>query len=198
MFNARGYTLKNGVRNSITGDCLSHVLPGVVLTYASTSESNSNSWRLTSVTLSESSTVGAIAVVGWNVKRAVANTTTTSSTIFSTSTSSAAVSSQTPSIPSPTPTTTPSTTPSSSLSSGAKTGIGVGAALGTIGLIALMAAIWLFRRGKRKSASQGTVAMNGNYPTRSTDAAWMLHNQKPSELDSRPLPAVELDAGRNP
>ncbi|OJD30143.1 lpxtg-domain-containing protein [Diplodia corticola] len=70
-----GYYLANGVQGSVAGDCFSDVKGGETLTYASTESSATEVWYTRTTTLSASSHVGAIAVVGWNVARAATNTT---------------------------------------------------------------------------------------------------------------------------
>jgi hypothetical protein len=49
--------------------------------------------------------------------------------------------------------------PDSGLSSGAKAGIGVGVSLGVIGLLTLLAGIWMMARARRREKDLGTAAM---------------------------------------
>lgn len=84
--NKRGYYLAHGQPGEVIGDCLSNVSSGMTLTYASTPFMQSTAWTTVTTALTQSSTVGAIAVVGWNVRRAIpAETTTTSSSSVSAS-----------------------------------------------------------------------------------------------------------------
>ncbi|KAI1380805.1 hypothetical protein F4677DRAFT_198805 [Hypoxylon crocopeplum] len=177
-----GYYLGNGVPGSIVGDCRSDVSAGMVLTYASTSTDNSNAWHTETTSLTRSSTVGAIAIVGWNIK--LATPTTTSSSRIETTTSSAAVSPNSISVSSSSPISSSpvssspiplssipsSSIPSSSIPSssilsspennssqispGVATGIGVGVGLGVIGTASLLAALCLMRRRKRKRLAE--------------------------------------------
>ncbi|KAH9843363.1 LPXTG-domain-containing protein, partial [Teratosphaeria destructans] len=113
---------------------LSTVESGAVLTYGSTSALDSNNWSIVTTTLRSASTVGAIAVVGWNIaQRTSVSSTSTASSTFSTASS----------ISSPTSTSatssallnSQSTTASSSkddLPTGTAAGIGVGVAVGAI------------------------------------------------------------------
>lgn len=142
----RGYQLANGRSGQVVGDCWSQVLPGVTLTYASTPMAASTSWTIVTTTLTQTTSVGAIAVVGWNVKRAGATTTTTMASASTTSNSTAsAVSSTTSSTALP----SSSSTPPSDLSLGAKVGIGLGVSLGVIGLMMLLLAMCILRRQKQ-------------------------------------------------
>ncbi|KAK7951214.1 uncharacterized protein PG986_006942 [Apiospora aurea] len=72
-----GYTLTNGLKGSIKGDCRSTVSRGDVLPYAMTAYSGPSSWQRTTTTLTAGSFVGAMAVVGWNIDRREGETTTT-------------------------------------------------------------------------------------------------------------------------
>ncbi|KAK8055337.1 hypothetical protein PG993_000564 [Apiospora rasikravindrae] len=71
-----GYTLANGLKGSIKGDCRSTVARGDVLTYAMTAYSGPSSWKMTTTTLTTGSFIGAIAVVGWNIFGREGETTT--------------------------------------------------------------------------------------------------------------------------
>lgn len=113
----------------------------MTLTYGSTSSGDSTSWAMATTTMEYSSTVGAIAVVGWNIQFST-TPTSTPMTVTLSSTSTTSTTSHT------------SITASKSgggLSSGAKAGIGIGVGVGAIGVIALVVAIFLFRRRKEKS-----------------------------------------------
>ncbi|KAI1130983.1 hypothetical protein F5Y10DRAFT_99933 [Nemania abortiva] len=149
-----GYYLENGIPGSIAGDCLSDVSSGMRLTYASTSADNSEVWYTKTTSLKESSTVGAIAIVGWNIELPTPTrieTTSSSATIplnpISTSTSS---------LPSP----TTSSSDSSQNTTRLAIGIGVGVGLGVIGTASLLVTVWLMRRRRRRGnvgAVQGAI-----------------------------------------
>ncbi|KAK8050451.1 hypothetical protein PG994_012181 [Apiospora phragmitis] len=64
----RGYKLANGLPGSIKGHCRSTAVSGDVLTYAMTAYSDSSAWQTATTTLTTGSFIGAIAVVGWNIR----------------------------------------------------------------------------------------------------------------------------------
>ncbi|KAI0475656.1 hypothetical protein GGR56DRAFT_695430 [Xylariaceae sp. FL0804] len=167
-----GYGLQDGEPGSVGGNCVSSVPPGAVLTFASTS-TNTQQWTIVTTTLRSSSTVGAIAVVGWNIidEASITRPPTTSSTSATTKGAGAAgtaaaglssssinptseVLSQTNSAATAAGAAAQSSSSSSSssgsLSSGAAAGLGVGVALGVLGIAALAAAVFLIRRKKKK------------------------------------------------
>lgn len=129
----------------------------MTLTFGSTSYGDSTSWSIATTTMDTSSTVGAIAIVGWNLAVSTTPTSTPMTTTLS-STSTASTASQTS-------TSSPSNSDSSGgLSSGAKAGIGVGVAVGAIGVIALIVAIFLLRRRKEKSVDGPTTPNDPQAP----------------------------------
>ncbi|KAF2135200.1 uncharacterized protein K452DRAFT_281870 [Aplosporella prunicola CBS 121167] len=176
-----GYTLAHDPVISIAGDCVSVVTPGMILTYASTASSSTENWKTMTTTLTRSSTVGAIAILGWNVQIPM-------STAAPSATSAAAPSTASGSSPASTSTATPhppqasqslrgpqtsqdnapsgsqvlgsihtSTSPSPiGLTTGTKVGIGLGVSLGVIGIIALIVAIILLRRHRRPPKDEDT------------------------------------------
>ncbi|KAE9363314.1 hypothetical protein N431DRAFT_490153 [Stipitochalara longipes BDJ] len=151
-----GYDLQNGQPGEIIGNCMSSLTSGQILTYLA---SFSGDWAETTLSVTTSSQITAISLVGWNV-----------------ATPTSAVPSQSTSINSPTNTSHNS----SGLSSGAKAGIGVSAAIGGIGIIALICAIVLLRR--RPKVPQYSAALL-------VEAEWrpvheMGVNQKTAELPS--------------
>ncbi|ERF72717.1 hypothetical protein EPUS_04770 [Endocarpon pusillum Z07020] len=121
-----GYTFARLLQDGNTGECVSELNPGQVITYAVRNQFQS--WFLTTLSLESSTTIAGIQLNGWNVA------TVSSSAIPSTTTAS--------------PTTdTSSGNTSSDISENTKIGIGLGVSLGTLGLAALFAGIyWLFRR----------------------------------------------------
>ncbi|KAF2764175.1 hypothetical protein EJ03DRAFT_392198 [Teratosphaeria nubilosa] len=149
--------------DSVDGNCLSTVDSGTVLTYGSTSALDSDDWSIATTTLRSASTVGAIAVVGWNI----AQTTSVSST------STASWTTSTPSLTSsPTPTSATSSAPLSiqstsasssndGLPTGTAAGIGVGVAVGAIGAIALIAALLMVRKRRKAQSRDATPAEVG-------------------------------------
>ncbi|KAF2084082.1 hypothetical protein K490DRAFT_49939 [Saccharata proteae CBS 121410] len=172
-----GYYLANGVSGEVMGDCLSNVQRGMTLTYAWTSTSTDD-WRIGTTTMTSSSTVGAIAVVGWNVKRTAVTATSSSTSSSTSSTVPAQTSSATPTgaaeMISDTATaassiTADSSEPLSSTTTALKAGIGIAVCLGVIGLIALVVAVWLLRR--RKKAFNDNAERLNTTPSGTLDAS---------------------------
>ncbi|KAJ5918617.1 hypothetical protein N7466_010609 [Penicillium verhagenii] len=205
------YYLDGAIAGQLEGNCLSNVSSGMTLTYGSTSD-DSDSFTIATTTMSSSSTVGAIAIVGWNVQYVVSATasvtsssiatsaSTSTSTSISTSTAtaattatSAATSTSTASTTSTGSSTTHSTstntsaisdsTTSGGLSVGAKWGIGMGVGVGGIGVVALIAALWIFSR--RWKAPQGRRVSELPGPTRQqyVPGAWQGNLAVPGEMD---------------
>ncbi|KAI1490880.1 hypothetical protein F5X96DRAFT_512519 [Biscogniauxia mediterranea] len=189
-----GYHLENGIPGSVMGDCLSNVPSGMTLTFASTSEDNSESWSTATTALASDSSVGAIAIVGWNMHRTshtTSPTTTMTTPPISLSTTFSSIAN------SPNPTTSssvsmplqPTDTPgqSSGISSGTAAGIGIGAGLSAVGVIALIVAICVTRRRKRRALidNLGTVAVNGYYPPANhTAVPWQVQELPPNSAKS--------------
>ncbi|KAE8151991.1 hypothetical protein BDV25DRAFT_138354 [Aspergillus avenaceus] len=73
------YYLADTVPGQIKGRCLSDVSSGMTITYASTPHGQTTAWTTVTTTLSKSSTVGAIAVIGWNIEMSISATTLTAS-----------------------------------------------------------------------------------------------------------------------
>ncbi|KAB8234047.1 uncharacterized protein BDW43DRAFT_66959 [Aspergillus alliaceus] len=142
------YYLADGSPGKIQGNCLSRVSSGMILTYASTPSGDSTAWKIVTTTLSKSSTVGAIAVVGWNIKFPGTTTSTTAST---TSINKSTSASATPSISSEIATSTTSSTSGSDLTTGTKVGIGVGVGVGALGVIALLVALYFYTHRKERT-----------------------------------------------
>lgn len=150
---------------------MSSVYSGQTLTYGSTPLSDHTAWTIATTTLTTDSTVGAIDIVGWEIKYPV----TATATAISTSTSTASTSSSTlTSVPSTAEDNT--STSDNSLSAGAKAGIGIGVGVGAVGIIALILALFLFNQRKRLAInSQQPVAAYAYYPP-------FARNAKPAEL----------------
>ncbi|KAI0595169.1 hypothetical protein F4775DRAFT_570407 [Biscogniauxia sp. FL1348] len=189
-----GYHLENGIPGSIIGDCLSGVPSGMTLTFASTSEDNSESWSTATTTLRSDSSVGAIAIVGWNLHR-ISHTTSSTTTKTTPPTSLGTTLSSSTTSPNPTtssiasmplqPTNTPD--PSNGISSSAAAGIGIGAGLSAVGIVALVVAICVARRRKRRALidSMGSVAVNRYYPpANQTATSWQVQEIPPSGAKS--------------
>ncbi|KNG86151.1 hypothetical protein ANOM_006596 [Aspergillus nomiae NRRL 13137] len=70
------------------GDCLSTVSPNMVLTFAFTAPENSRVWTIATTTLTTSSTVRAMAVMGWNIQMSIPLSASTVATPTSTTTNS--------------------------------------------------------------------------------------------------------------
>jgi hypothetical protein len=168
-----GYDLVNGTPGKVEGRCLSTVPSGVTLTYASTPFGVSTAWKTATTTLSRNSYVGAIGVVGWNIKFATPTSTSTSTSVASISTSATLTSTSATLAPvsatstsfsvgldTTSQTAAPSAISSSSaagLTTGAKVGIGVGVGVGGVGAIALFVALYTLLR-RRKEAVPNTPA----------------------------------------
>ncbi|KAI0965894.1 hypothetical protein F4678DRAFT_310512 [Xylaria arbuscula] len=157
-----GYYLANGVPGLVVGDCLSDVSEGMVLTYASTSTDNSEVWYTKTTSLDESSTVGAIAIVGWKIEL-------TTSTTKETTSSSATIRSRPATTPKPisvsssSPTSSMSSNESSHISPGIAAGIGVGVGLGVIGTASLLVVICLMRRRKKRQLAEKSQMNHQDY-----------------------------------
>jgi len=121
-YDSSGYDLQNGEPGQIAGTCLSAVTSGQILTYMG---SFSGGFAETTLSVTSSSDISAVGLSGWNVA-----TPTSDAPSKSTSNTSLPSTSQT----------------STGLSTGAKAGIGVSAAIGGIGIIALICAAFLLRR----------------------------------------------------
>ncbi len=154
-FTFRGYYLGNSVLGSVVGDCLSDVSAGMLLTYASTSADKSHLWHTETTSLTRGSTVGAIAIVGWNIKL------TTPTTIETTTPSSATTpfnptptSKSIPAMSSSSPSPSSSSNNASQISPGVAAGIGVGVGLGVIGTALLLVILCRIRRRKRRSLAE--------------------------------------------
>ncbi|KAI1851344.1 hypothetical protein JX266_003419 [Neoarthrinium moseri] len=164
-----GYSVANGRSNSIGGDCRSTALSGMVLTYASTSGIATTSWSTATTTLTRNVGVGAIAVVGWNIKQTTS--TTTSSDVLETASilvtdtqgsapriSSGSIATSTEQQATGAIQTSASTDSqaapilgsSGGLSAGSSIGIGVGVAVGFIGIVALLIALYMVRNRRRR------------------------------------------------
>jgi hypothetical protein len=182
--NYRGFYLADAVPGSVGGNCLSDVSSGMVLTYGSTASGDSTSWSIATTTLTASSTVGAIGIQGWNIKYP---TTATSTSITSTTTQSSSttpITSTTASAASQNLSTSSSGS-GSGLTTGAKTGIGVGVGVGAIGVIALLAALSLFRKRKQITETQPAQSLYSHYsqpPTMSVPQP--QYQQYPAELNA--------------
>ncbi|KGO40815.1 hypothetical protein PEXP_086270 [Penicillium expansum] len=153
-----GFYLADAIPGSVAGNCLSDVSSGMTLTYGSTASDDSTSWSMATTTMTSSSTVGAIAIVGWNIKYPTTATSTSITSTPSLTTQSLATQSS-----STITTTTPAASPSlsvsssnseSSLTTGAKAGIGIGIGVGAIGVIVLLIALYLFRKRKERAAME--------------------------------------------
>lgn len=135
---------------------MSDVRSGMTLTYMS-SDSARDTYATETTTLDRRSTVGAIGLLGWNIDSATATSTSMISSTtnsMTTSTSTTASASQTSDgSGSGSSSNSNSNSDSGGLSSGAKAGIGIGVGVGGIGVIALLVALWMFRRRKSNKAS---------------------------------------------
>lgn len=156
-----GYYLDGGKQGQITGACLSDVSSGYKGTWAYTN--GGSSWTVTTSTLTvSSSTVGAIGIVGWNIKEPASSTGTGTSTrdlvssghSFSPTPASSATEAKASTATSTTPSSQASNlSATGGLSTGATIGVGLGVALGVIGVVSLVVAVCLMRRKRQKKAT---------------------------------------------
>ncbi len=159
----------------------------MTLTYGSTAYDDSTSWSMATTTMTSSSTVGAIGIVGWNIKYPTTATSTsmTSTPSLTTQSSSTQSSSTTASAASPNLSVSSSSS-GSSLTTGAKTGIGVGVSVGAIGVVALLAALYLFRQRKQRTEAEPAQSLSSYYsqpPVMSVPQA-SYQQQYPAELNA--------------
>lgn len=169
----------------------------MILTYASTPSGEATSWKIVTTTLTRSWTVGAIAVVGWNIRYdAVTPTATATATTASITTGPELPSTFSSSgIPSTTSNNTSTSAPAPpmvtrTLPTGIKVGIGVGAGLGVLGVSALLAALYIFRRRKRQQATTKSVSVLYNEQRPGSRGDWR-RTQWPVELDGTRGAAVK-------
>ncbi|KAN0104457.1 hypothetical protein V8E51_010202 [Hyaloscypha variabilis] len=149
-----GYYLGGGDVGQAVGNCLSDVLPGMTLTYASTSGTASLSWVTAITTLTAKSTVGAIGVLGWNVDEVVESFPSSPRPAITSLIPAASSTSS--------PITDPSVIYSGRLSAGAKTAIGFGIALGVIGFLTLLVSMLFVGRRNKKKTNEATVSRPGS------------------------------------
>jgi hypothetical protein len=158
----RGYDLAGSQPGRAVGSCTSQLTSGQTITYLASSQGIVT----TTLEITSATTINAVDVRGWNVATSTSASNSTSSKDSS-----------------------PGLSPG--LSPGAKAGIGVGAALGGIGLLALIGALFLLRRRQkvmqydpmlRAPQSRNVIVheMSGQRP-----AVEML--QDPAELSSEAL-----------
>ncbi|KAF2432640.1 hypothetical protein EJ08DRAFT_125819 [Tothia fuscella] len=129
-----GYDLRGGQPGRVTGACQSTLTSGQVISY--TASDPLSNWITTKTTVTSSQYMNAVAMRGWNVG---SSTTSSSGSASRTSTGSPQSSS-----------VSGTGKPSSGLSTGAKAGIGVGVALGVVGLLCLLAAVFLVKRKSKR------------------------------------------------
>lgn len=169
-----GYYLADGLMGEVVGACQSDVSTGQSGTWAYTDDGSA--WSTITTTVSASlSTVGAIAIVGWNVKQTSVISTTLPSTMSVIKSSSILISStSTASSSAPTIISAASYATATSsaisdhstlvasqpaLSTGARVGIGLAVALGVLGAISLLVSLYLTR--KRRSKRQDRAWADG-------------------------------------
>ncbi|KAH6663398.1 hypothetical protein B0J14DRAFT_662109 [Halenospora varia] len=157
-FGQSGYGLQNGEPGRAVGTCTSTLIPGQTITYLA---SFTNGVQSTTLSVQSSTWINAIQFKGWNVA------TPTSSGPLASSTSNP------PSI-----TSTPQSC--SGLSPGAKGGIGVSAAIGGIGIIALIWAFFLLRRRPKVTQYSAVQPVQAG----SKHVHELGAQQKPAELPS--------------
>lgn len=138
----RGYTFASLLGNGNTGQCVSNLDAGQVITYAV--EDQGGNWIITTQIILSRTTVAGIQVNGW----VFAQETSTASTAC------AAATVTVDGLPASTASST-----DNGLSSGAKAGIGVGVALGVIGLLTLLAGLWMMRRARKRESDYGAAPL---------------------------------------
>lgn len=178
------YSVVNRGTGTNFGNCASDVTSGQVVTYV---EGSSSTYYTSTTTFDSSSVVGAIAVQGYALAETVSSTSASSAS--STFATSAAVTTS-KSLP-----TSPSSHPSTSsnddeLSTGAKAGIGIGAALGFIGIAALIIALVILWRRHKKPPDASTTAPSESMPPAEQDLG--IQEQKKDQLPQLDNPLNEL------
>ncbi|KAE8313641.1 hypothetical protein BDV41DRAFT_588063 [Aspergillus transmontanensis] len=172
----------------MNGDCLSSVSSNMVLTFRSTAPEGSRDWIIVTTTLTTSSTVRAMAVMGWNIDTSVSMMTRTA--VAATATETTVNTFSTNILPKASPSaiglsSTISTASSSTisrtitdygLSAEDKAGIGVGAGVVAIGLGVLVVAICILVRKQRRSLMRRPPHSNSSRRGTTRRAA----NQTPS------------------
>ncbi|OIW23617.1 hypothetical protein CONLIGDRAFT_637587 [Coniochaeta ligniaria NRRL 30616] len=131
-----GYTFASFLGHGNPGQCMSNLDAGQVITYAV--KGQGGNFVITTQSILSKTIVAGIPVNGW----VFAQETDTASTACATAT-----------------TTIVSLPRDTGLSNGAKAGIGVGVSLGVIGLLTLLAGIWMMRRARRRGNGDGSGAM---------------------------------------
>ncbi|KAB5572791.1 hypothetical protein GE09DRAFT_684292 [Coniochaeta sp. 2T2.1] len=137
-----GYTFASFLGNGNTGQCVSDLNAGQLITYAA--RNSVGRWVISTQTILDKTTVAGIPINGWQF----AQQTGTASTACATSTITVAASPN-----------SNITSSDNGLSSGAKAGIGVGVSLGVIGLLTLLAGIWMMMRARRRDNDYGAAAV---------------------------------------
>ncbi|EME82478.1 uncharacterized protein MYCFIDRAFT_208131 [Pseudocercospora fijiensis CIRAD86] len=220
MSRRAGYSVANPGTGTNFGNCQSEVTAGQVITLGL---SRGSGYTTSVSTVASAIDVGAIAVQGYAIPTTATRTSTSSSSSKYTvrtlgSNASPTDSASSPSSESPTSSASPTSAvplPTSSnndddLSTGVKAGIGIGAALGFIGIVALIVALVVIRRRHQKqsrpqASGQGAFIDRhgegdcedqiGQEPKKGpqypSDNTWseLSSGQHMGELDATPLPA---------
>lgn len=186
----RGYEVAAGMFGG--QECLSKASSGAVLTFASRMAVGAGeTWGTVTTILATTSMVVAFAVKGYNIESAaptaVSNSTRNSVTDSSTSSTSSSSTGESP----PTITTTRNSSTNDVMSATVKAGIGVGASLAVLGLSALIATIFLFRRRRNNQLGKSFDDKSSNI----TDHGPEVY-VSPLELHSDNLPSEMIDNGR--
>jgi hypothetical protein len=137
----RGYTFASFLGNGNTGQCVSNFDAGQVFTYAI--QDASKNWIITTKTVASKTTVAGIPINGWAFAQETGTAASTACAAAATTTVTSSASAE----------------PNAGLSSGAKAGIGIGVALGVVGLLTLLAGLWMMRRFRRRESDYGSAAM---------------------------------------
>jgi len=180
------YAFQSFVAIATVGECISPITSGQSFYYA---ESVGTTWIWTTSIADDNVNVYGIPVNGYNF--AASTTTTTSSPSSATTNSLTTGPTNTSAFPSSsTPTATGST--NAGLSPGAKAGIGVGVSLGILGLISLIAAIFLLRRRRPKKETAFNNATELPSPPENPHPTYKFA----SELKAT-APLSEMDSGNH-
>lgn len=128
-----------------TGQCVLNLDAGSVITYAIRDETQN--WGISTQTLSSKTTVAGVQVNGWVFAAEPSQASTGGCTNAGAGVAATA-----------TATVTVSAEADGGLSSGAKIGIGVGVSMSVVGLLTLLAGIWMIMRARRRDRDGGLNA----------------------------------------
>ncbi|KAI0390217.1 hypothetical protein F5Y17DRAFT_79715 [Xylariaceae sp. FL0594] len=154
-----GYHLANGVPGSVIGDCHSDVEEGDIFIYQSTQWDDDTAWEEATTTLTASSAIAAIPIVGCNINRPAvpsSSTSDSSSTITTPASTSSLASSESATTTSsshnnPGVMTNNNNNNKDTLSTKAAIGLGVGIGFGLLLILTCVAAVVMLTRRRRRT-----------------------------------------------